>query len=318
MAALSHRDYGGATDHAAALALWLRARAASGCDHWPPLDALEAELAAWPGGTASAQLWEDRHGALAGMALLLDECVLVWCTRAGAEDEALEDALIAWGLDRARSSGEHALLFVPVRRGDEHLAALLAREGFEEDSWHNVRMERSLREPIAAPEAPAGVSIRPIADSRELAAVTALHASLFASRQKTAGERAAIMRGPGYRPALDLIAALDDGTAAGYILGLCCALEAQRLGQALGWLEFVGVASAHRGRGIGRALTLHLLGAMRREGLDTVLLTTGAANDTARRLFEGCGFRTRHEIRWFVREAGGRYRQAPWGAADTG
>jgi GNAT superfamily N-acetyltransferase len=69
-----------------------------------------------------------------------------------------------------------------------------------------------------------------------------------------------------------------------------------------GWIEFVGVARAQRGRGIGRALTLQLLRAMRAERLTVALLTTGELSLAARRLFAHCGFQTRHAIDWFVRD----------------
>lgn len=305
MKALISRDYTGEADRKAAVDLWLAARAAGTGDPWPSLDALDAELAARPGGTAEARLWEDDRCRAAGVALLLDECVLVWCTRSGAEDDALEAELIAWGLERAasaaRSSGERPSLFVPVRGDDERLAAWLMGAGFQEDGWRTLRMERSLHAPIAAPQAPPGICVRPAAGADEQAAASALHAALFAGGRKARDERAALMRAPGYRPELDLVAALPGGGVVGYALGTCCVLE-RRLGRATGWLEYVGVERAQRGRGVGRALVLHLLTAMRAQGLDTVLLTTGAANSAARQLFAACGFRTRHEIRWFVRE----------------
>lgn len=307
MATLTHRAYAGDADLAAALALWLAARATGGGDPWPSLDVVQAELAARPGGTAYAELWEDRRG-LAGMALLLDESVLAWCARPGAGDEALEAEVVAWALgavvEAAGPCGERPTLFVPALSDDARLAALLKRAGFVEDGWRTLRMARSLRAPLAEPRAPAGLVIRPVGGAEEQAAVAALHGGLFAGGQKVPGERAALMRAPGYRPGLDLMAARSDGGPAGYAIGLCCALEGRYPARASGWVEYVGVERGQRRRGVGAALTLALLHAMRVEGLDTALLTTGAANLAARALFERCGFVTRHEIRWYVREAG--------------
>lgn len=303
MTTLKHRDYAGEADRDAALHVWSAARADGAGDPWPSLDFLDAELGAQPAGTADVRLWEDAHGRLVGVALLLDECVLIWRTAPGAGDEALEAAMIAWGLARVRgtahSSGECMPLFVPVCDEDRRLVALLERAGFQEDGLRTLRMACSLQSPIPLPAPPPGVSIRPAAGTDEIAAVTRLHAALFASG-KTVGERLAVMRSSGYRPELDLIAVLADGTLAGYALGICAPLERWRLAQVSGWIEFVGVSTAHQRRGIGRALTHQLLHAMRALGLDTALLTTDATNRAAQHLFAGCGFRTRHEIRWYL------------------
>lgn len=305
MTTLTRRAYRGDADSEAILELWLAASAAGSADRWPSPDALRAQLAAWPRGTDYIQLWEDRRrGGLVAVAVLLDERVLVWRTRAGAGDESLDAAIVAWALERAGRTGSHGedpSLFVPVRDDDRRLTGLLERAGFQADECRTLRMERSLRAPIAAPQTPPEVVIRSVRDEDDVVAATALHNALFAGMRKTLGERKALAGDPGYRPGLDLLAVLADGAAAGYALGSCCVLERERLGHGVGWVEFVGVALGQRGRGLGRALTLHLLHAMRVEGLDTALLTTSAVNLAARRLFVACGFHTRHEIRWYVR-----------------
>ncbi len=307
MPILKHRAYRGAADRAAVLELWLAARAVDRGDLWPPLDTLQAELVACPQGTPYARLWEDHHGVLVGVAMLLDESVLVSCTRVGADDERLASAMLSWGLasagQAASGAGECVSLFVPVCSDDRRLAALLERAGFQEDAWQTLRMERALDTPIDAPLPLPAVLIRPFVASRDLAAATALHGRLFVGGRKSVDERSALMSAPGYRPELDLVAVLADGTLVGYALAICCELERQRLGQRLCWIEFVGVDPCYRERGLGRALTLQLLQAMRAAGLDTVRLSTGAANLAARRLFECCGFQVRQRIRWYVREA---------------
>lgn len=306
---LTERAYAGEADREAVMELWLSARAAEAGDPWPKLDDLAAQLAAAPCGCADVQLWEERHRGLVGAAMLIDGCILVWWTHAGADDEALESQMLGWGRGRvaqgADSPGEIPSLFVPVNASDTRLTALLERAGFQEDGWRTLRMARSLQGPIVAPEVPDGLVIRAIAGASDIAAVTALHNQLFAGGRKTSDERAALMRGPEYRASLDLIAELPDGTAVGYALGSCCAIERRRLGRALGWVEFVGVAPERRGGGVGRALVRRLLGALRAEGVELALLTTGAANVAARHLFESCGFSVRHEVRWYV-EAQGR------------
>jgi len=52
----------------------------------------------------------------------------------------------------------------------------------------------------------------------------------------------------------------------------------------------IGVIEAHRGRGIGRALTGTTLAAARASGLTRVELTVRADNDRARKLYAAFGF----------------------------
>ncbi|MFQ3661363.1 MAG: GNAT family N-acetyltransferase [Chloroflexaceae bacterium] len=308
MRTCSQRDYRGVSELELVLSLWCAARAVDQGDPWPPLDVLRAELAARQAGAGDAQVWEDTHGDLVGAAILLDECVMVACARPGAETEDLAAAMLAWGLQSvaraADSCGERPCLFVPVRSDDRRFIALLERSGFQADPWRTLRMRRSLRDAIAEPQPPPAIVIRSVAGARDVAAVAALHSAVFVGGARSLDERAALMRAPGYLPALDLIAVGRDGALVGYALGMAAPLERERLGQACGWIEFVGVERSQRGRGLGRALVLHLLRAMHDAGLDTALLSTGAANLAACRLFAACGFNLWHEICWYVREAG--------------
>lgn len=302
------RSYAGAIDRDAVLELWLAARVPGLDDPWPSLDALGVELDRQVIGSERVRLWPDLHGRLIAAAILLDDCVLVWRARPGADGDDVEADILAWGqtatLQLTRGTGVRPALFVPVRSDDLRVTAQLARTGFRRDEWRTLRLERSLHVPLAAPQVPADVVLRPVLGEADRAAVAALHTSLFAVGEKTARSRAALMHAPGYRPGLDLVAVAADGTVVGYALGMCCVYGCERFAQMPGWIEFVGVARAWRGRGIGEALTLKLLHAMRAEGVAVALLTTGETNLAARRLFADCGFQTRHMINWFVRDLG--------------
>lgn len=291
MPLLTQREYLGDADRDATLALWLTARAAGQGDPWPALYSLHEALSL-PG---SAQLWLDSRGDVLAAALLLEASVLVWAVRPGADDEAIEAAIIGWG--RAHTAG--AELFVPIRDDDTRLIALLERIGFQQGDWRMLRMERSLLAPITPPCPPAGCQIRPLVAERELADATRLHSAIFAGGRKSLAERRQLMLTPGYHPRLDLVAVSPSGELVGYCLGMRCALERQRLVWAPGWLELIGVAQAWRGCGLGHALSLAMLAAMRGEGLISVMLSVSATNPTAQRLFTSCGFRTRHNICWY-------------------
>jgi len=53
----------------------------------------------------------------------------------------------------------------------------------------------------------------------------------------------------------------------------------------------LGVAPAHRGKGVGRALVRGMLAALRERGVQTVYLEVRESNAVARRLYESLGFR---------------------------
>ena len=72
------------------------------------------------------------------------------------------------------------------------------------------------------------------------------------------------------------------GIVAGYIVAHQAADEGEILN--------LGVAGAHRRRGLGRALVEHCLGALVTWGVRTVYLEVRESNAGARRLYEALGF----------------------------
>ncbi len=79
------------------------------------------------------------------------------------------------------------------------------------------------------------------------------------------------------------LVAAQRGVVAGYAVGLCAGDEGEILN--------LGVAPAHRGKGVGRGLVGHLLGALRERGVRVVYLEVRESNTVARGLYESLGFR---------------------------
>jgi len=73
------------------------------------------------------------------------------------------------------------------------------------------------------------------------------------------------------------------GVVGGYAIGMCAGAEGEILN--------LGVAPAHRGKGVGRALVRGMLAALRERGVQTVYLEVRESNAVARRLYESLGFR---------------------------
>jgi len=72
------------------------------------------------------------------------------------------------------------------------------------------------------------------------------------------------------------------GLVAGYVVAQCAADEGEILN--------LGVAVAHRRRGVGRALVEHVLAALGVRGVRVVYLEVRESNAGARRLYEALGF----------------------------
>ncbi|NTU80937.1 MAG: GNAT family N-acetyltransferase [Chloroflexales bacterium] len=305
MSTLERRAVTGPAEREAALALVRACRAAARAVPWPSLGELRVALAAQPRGAPHAQIWADADGSPLAVALLWDESVLVSAVYPQAYTEALELDLLRWGwasaVSVARRRGERGCLFVPACSHDDARIALLAREGFVADEWRTLQMCRPLGAPIPEPSLPDGFRVLQAGARCASAAVVALHNEIFAGLAKTAADRRALRRAGSYRRALDLVAVAPDGRLAACCFGTVSPDEGGCPSQPVGWVERVGVRGAFRQRGLGRAVVLSMLHAMRAEGLGCALLTTGASNAAARRLFEACGFGVTCEICWYVR-----------------
>jgi ribosomal protein S18 acetylase RimI-like enzyme len=78
--------------------------------------------------------------------------------------------------------------------------------------------------------------------------------------------------------------------------GYCGTVQGVRDRNGLGAIQNLGVAPAHRERGIGGALILQALHGFRRAGLGRVYLEVTAQNDAAVRLYRRLGFRYRKTV----------------------
>jgi predicted N-acetyltransferase YhbS len=175
---------------------------------------------------------------------------------------------------------------------------LLSELGFEEFRvWDHVT-SRPLADPVPEPVVPDGFVVRPATpdDHAELAAV---RNDAFGSSWTAAGFRDGVMRKPGYSPAREHVAVAPDGRVA----ATAVTWEDER--SRLGLFEPVATRSAFRRLGLGRAVMLAGLRALRSAGMSTALVEHTADNVGAERLYGSLGFRVVHETRGYRRPVGG-------------
>src|SRR5262249_45023471 len=88
-----------------------------------------------------------------------------------------------------------------------------------------------------------------------------------------------------------LLVAEEKKRVVGYAYGSLEGRDWNMLLDAHGAIHDVCVASAHRRRGVGEALTRAMVGALSKKGAERFVLSTMVQNKPAQRLFASIGFR---------------------------
>jgi mycothiol synthase len=158
-------------------------------------------------------------------------------------------------------------------------------------------MHRPLGEPIEEPKAVEGVIIRPYKrpdDNRP--GVEAYNDSFidhYDFRQESEAEWEFKASTPFFKPELSRMAEIEGSN--GEIAGFCiCAIfdqENKIKGRQEGWIALLGTRRSWRGKGLGRALLLHGLHALKAAGMQTAVLGVDTESLTgADRLYKSVGF----------------------------
>jgi ribosomal protein S18 acetylase RimI-like enzyme len=92
-------------------------------------------------------------------------------------------------------------------------------------------------------------------------------------------------------PDVVIFVAVVDEAIVGYCYAGIEPLSWKELRDTAGFIHDLALDPAARRQGAGRALLNEAIGWLRQRGMSRVMLWTSTANDPARRLFEGVGFR---------------------------
>lgn len=185
--------------------------------------------------------------------------------------DATAEALYEHACALLPAGGLEQELFVDAR--NERIGAFARRHSFDRERSSAI-LTRELDQLPSIREID-GVAVRPVADT-DRDAVAALHQQLFAGAHRSG-------------------ARLDEGeqrfvlvaTEGDELLGYLAA-ERQEDGQ--GYLDFLGVPSTARGRGVGERLIAEVCHRLRDAGSDRIHLTVREDNHGARRLYGRLGF----------------------------
>ena len=247
------------------------------------LEDVRADWAA-PGIDLARDAWlAEEDGTALGYALLDDRGAALVTVPPKREGRGVGSALRAAAESRAVERGQ-ALVRQYLPTANEAARAHLLEAGYwPAYSYFRMRMELD-----GAPPPPPDVPVRPFSRGPDDAPVHALVEEAMAgvpgNEPRTLESwQAAKIDKDGWDPALWLLHE-DAGGLAGVVL-------CERWEERVGYVDHLAVAARARGHGLGRALLLHGLAALRDAGLEVAELSVQGENASATRLYESVGMR---------------------------
>jgi len=315
-ATITARPYAGEADLPTIVEMLNACEAIDRLDKGAGADLLRQEFSA-PGvdPLRDLRLWLDEDGALVGFGQLWlhdtapDPDGFIWYKiHPSARGGDLDEQILAWAAGRTREVGRERGARLKLRavahQTEPERIALLERAGFGVDRYF-WRMACSLDGPPAGPRLPAGFTL--VSGPHDPAEWAALFNESFIDHwnhvPKTADEVRHWQADPHYRPDLDLVARAPDGTPAAFCWGEIDHAENARNGREDGHIGLLGTRRGFRSIGLGRAMLLAGMRALRNAGADTAILGVDANSPTgAQKLYESAGFRNMRTRMLYGRE----------------
>jgi mycothiol synthase len=263
------------------------------------------------------RLWEDDQGQLCAVA----QCWMpereetvdahVWFSiQPNLRGIGIEADIFDWAETRSRVEATMRGLPAKLRAGSRSdqvtRLELLKQQGFTSDREF-YRMARSLVDEIPVPQFPEGFTVRPLKAETEVEAWVELFNQSFIDHWNfiplTVSDRLHWMKDSSYQPDLDLVAVAPDGTLAAFCYNLIHQHENQHLGRLEGWIADLGTRRGFRRLGLGRAMLLSGLHALKAKGMDTAVLGVDSENPSgALKLYQSVGFQLRYSFISFVKD----------------
>jgi mycothiol synthase len=247
------------------------------------LEDVQADWSA-PGLDLACDAWiAEEDGTPLGYALLDDRGAALITVPPASEGRGVGTALREAAEARALERGEALVRqYVPI--GNEAARAVLLAAGYW-PAYSYFRMRMDLADAL---EPPADVHVRPFSRGPDDAPVHQLVEDAMAgvpgNEPRTLESwQAAKVDKEGWDPSLWLLHE-DAGGLAGVVL-------CERWEEGVGYVDYLAVAARARGQGLGRALLLHGLAALRAAGLRVAELSVQGENAGATRLYESVGMR---------------------------
>jgi ribosomal protein S18 acetylase RimI-like enzyme len=263
----------------------------------PPDNGTVGDLDWWrftdedPDAIWSSRIWLDDGGAVVGFAWPSGDRLDHFSDPAHRD---LEPEMVSWAEARIRASCEYSSMTAFAndshRWRQEQLRALGFERGGEAFRYWHRRLDD-----LPAPQPPGDYVIRHVRGEEDVAARVAAHRDAFAPSKMTEAKHRAVMASPTYRPELDLIVDAPDGSIAAYCIVWLDEANAH------GVFEPVGCHSAHRQRGLTKAVMYEGMRRIRDMGAATASVLSHPSEVAANRLYASVGFTDLDMNRYWVK-----------------
>lgn len=285
------RPYGAETDYEQMRELLVESFAATG----PPDYCSLGDLDWWryttgdiPDAAINARLWFTAPGKLAGFAWP-GQAQVELLVRSRQRTHTLEGDMLTWAEEERRGRGGESLTLTAWAFADDlERTALLRDRGYTRTApalAYDYNFRELAASSLPAVDLPPGYAVRHVRGEVDVEQRVAVHRDAFAPSRMTVAKHRAVMAAPTYRADLDLVIVAPDGTFAAY-----CLVWYDTANQ-YGVFEPVGCHSAHRQRGLGKAVMAEGLRRLAALGARTAAVNSLHGAIPANRLYQSVGFR---------------------------
>lgn len=205
---------------------------------------------------------------------------------------SLEKEILVWGKEQIKKYSElnkkefyGCVEFFENMPEAEKTIDLLEQLGFYKLDWSTPHFKFDLDQDLPQPKLPAGFTIRPFHGSSEIEAYIKLYYAVFSpgGMGMTPAWRMRTLKHPLYRPEIDFVVVSPDQE----LVGFCLCWMWQNFGQ----IEPLGVHPQYQRIGLGRALELTALRALRHQGAKFAYIDHASNNEKAIPLSLQTGFK---------------------------
>ena len=245
-------------------------------------------LLPWPGRDPEEDIhvWHDSSGHLTGL-FWLDHAVGGDVMRHPDTEEQTETIIFARFEDEARRRGSKDFS-TDCFLGDDRRSAFLADRGYAKAGYGDQHLLIDLTTGFNSPDPPEGYSVRGITGTDGIERRAEAHRAAWSDEKPSALSTEVyqeLVKMPGYRQELDLVAVGPEGTF------VSCTNAWYDDALKVGEFQPVGCHPNHRRKGVTRALILEGLHRLKALGAERAIVYTSSDNLGAQKLYESCGFR---------------------------
>jgi ribosomal protein S18 acetylase RimI-like enzyme len=252
----------------------------------------------------NVRLWFDDEEQLVAWAVLQTPFWAIDYAYNPNVEGHLHPEILAWADDRARqvlnTPSGRPIWFINLfshqkeRMGDLEAAGFASQADVGENSWTKVLMMRPAEMPLPEVTLPRDWQIRPLAGEAEVGAYVDLHRTVFESNSMREEWRSRVLQRPEYLPQLDLVAVTPTNELTAFCV--CWFDQAGPEGRPCGQIEPLGVHTAYRNQGLGKALLAEGIRRLREMGAEQIFVETDNYRNAALLVYEAVGFRIKHEV----------------------